>query len=109
MNLCNHSKRNFVCLLTATPIQNRIEEIFHLVSLLKPGHLGSESGFLEKYKNKKLSVQEDDYLKSLVNKVMIRNRRGDTGIEWTQRHVETIPIEFTKEERELYDGIELSK
>ena len=100
-------KKKFCLLLTATPIQNRIEEIFHLVSLLKPGHLGSQSGFLEKYKNKKLSVQEDDYLKSLVNKVMIRNRRADTGIEWTQRHVETIPIEFTKEERELYDGIEL--
>ena len=36
---------------------------------------------------------------------MIRNRRADTGIEWTKRHVETIPIEFTPEERELYDAI----
>ncbi len=33
---------------------------------------------------------------------MIRNRRADTGIEWTKRIVETIPIEFTQEERELY-------
>src|SRR6185312_5764626 len=72
-----------------------------------PGHLGSQSGFLEKYKNKKLSVQEDEYLKELVNKVMIRNRRGDTGIEWPERHVETIPIEFSPEERELYDAIEV--
>ena len=57
-------KKKFCLLLTATPIRNRIEEIFHLVSLLKPGHLGSESGFSEKYKKQaKLSVQEDDYLK----------------------------------------------
>ena len=27
---------------------------------------------------------------------MIRNRRADTGIEWTKRNVETIPIEFSK-------------
>ena len=47
------------------------------------------------------------YLKELVNKVMIRNRRANTGIEWTKRHVETIPIEFTREERDLYDAIEV--
>ncbi|MBS4217168.1 DEAD/DEAH box helicase family protein [Bacillus sp. FJAT-49711] len=102
-------KKKFCLLLTATPIQNKIEEIFHLVSLLKPGHLGSQSGFSDKYKDKKLSVQEDAFLKELINKVMIRNRRGDTGIEWPERHVETIPIEFTKEERELYEAIEMLK
>lgn len=100
-------KKKFCLLLTATPIQNKIEEIFYLVSLLKPGHLGSQSNFLDKYKNKKLSAVENEHLKSLVNKVMIRNRRIDTGIEWTKRHVETIPIEFNKEEQELYRAIEL--
>ncbi|MBM7713793.1 SNF2 family DNA or RNA helicase [Bacillus thermophilus] len=99
--------KKYCLLLTATPIQNKIEEIFYLVSLLKPGHLGSQSSFLEKYKNKKLSKQENEHLKSLINKVMIRNRRADTKIEWTKRHVETIPIEFSKEERELYDGIDI--
>ena len=34
-------KKKFCLLLTATPIQNRVEEIFNLVSLLKPGHLGN--------------------------------------------------------------------
>ena len=63
MNLSKTLKKKFCLLLTATPIQNRIEEIFYLVSLLKPGHLGSKVDFLEKYKNKKLSVQEDEYLK----------------------------------------------
>ncbi len=100
-------KKKFCLLLTATPIQNKIEEIFYLVSLLKPGHLGSQSSFLEKYKNKKLSVNENEHLKSLVNKVMIRNRRVDTGIEWTKRHVKTIPIDFNNEEKELYESIDL--
>lgn len=98
-------KKKFCLLLTATPIQNRIEEIFNLVSLLKPGHLGSESAFYEKYKRDSRSINDDEHLKELVNKVMIRNRRADTGIEWTKRHVETIPIEFTLPEKELYESI----
>lgn len=98
-------KKKFCLLLTATPIQNRISEIFNLVSLLKPGHLGSETLFYEKYKRDSRSLNDDEHLRELVNKVMIRNRRADTGIEWTKRHVETIPIEFTKEERELYDAV----
>ncbi|MBT2726557.1 DEAD/DEAH box helicase [Bacillus sp. ISL-75] len=98
-------KKKFCLLLTATPIQNRIEEIFNLVSLLKPGHLGSETAFFEKYKRDARSLNDDEHLKELVNKVMIRNRRADTGIEWTKRHVETIPIECTQEEKDLYESI----
>lgn len=98
-------KKKFCLLLTATPIQNRIEEIFNLVSLLKPGHLGSETAFFEKYKRESRSLNDDEHLKELVNKVMIRNRRGDTGIEWTKRHVETIPIDFSEQEKELYGAI----
>jgi SNF2 family DNA or RNA helicase len=98
-------KKKFCLLLTATPIQNRIEEIFNLVSLLKPGHLGSETAFYEKYKRDSRSLNDNEHLKELVNKVMIRNRRADTGIEWTKRHVETIPIEISVPERELYDSI----
>ena len=98
-------KKKFCLLLTATPIQNRVSEIFNLVSLLKPGHLGSESAFYGKYKKDARSIDDDEHLRELVNKVMIRNRREDTGIEWTKRHVETIPIEFTKEEHDLYNSI----
>lgn len=98
-------KKKFCLLLTATPIQNRVEEIFNLVSLLKPGHLGNETAFYEKYKRDARSLNDNQHLKELVNKVMIRNRRADTGIEWTKRYVETIPIEFSNSERELYEEI----
>jgi SNF2 family DNA or RNA helicase len=98
-------KKKFCLLLTATPIQNRISEIFNLVSLLKPGHLGSETDFYNKYKKDSRSLDDDQYLKELVNKVMIRNRRADTGIEWTKRIVETISIEFSEKERDLYDAV----
>lgn len=98
-------KKKFCLLLTATPIQNKVEEIFHLVSLLKPGHLGNAEYFSKRFKGKGRQIMEDEQLKKLVNAVMIRNRRHETGIEWTKRKVETIIIETTPEEKELYEAI----
>ncbi|WP_185807019.1 DEAD/DEAH box helicase [Bacillus salinus] len=98
-------KKKFCLLLTATPIQNRVEEIFNLVSLLKPGHLGNETYFSEAFNAKERNLDNDEHLKQLVNKVMIRNRRGETGIEWPKRHVHTVNIELSKEERGLYEAV----
>ena len=98
-------KKKFCLLLTATPIQNKVDEIFHLVSLLKPGHLGNAKLFSQKYKGKGSQLHNDEHLKQLVNTVMIRNRRANTKIEWTKRQVETIIIDFSKTEQALYDAV----
>lgn len=89
-------KKKFCLLLTATPIQNKINEIFHLVSLLKPGHLGNHDQF------KNLYAKKEDSVKQLVNKVMIRNRRIDTGIKWSSRVIKPIIIDFSTEEKQFY-------
>lgn len=96
-------KKKFCLLLTATPVQNDVFELFYLVSLLKPGHLGNFEAFQESFSASKRTVEHEEFLRELVNQVMVRNRRQDTGIEWTTRKVEIIPIQFTKEEREAYD------
>ncbi|WP_369902638.1 DEAD/DEAH box helicase [Bacillus manliponensis] len=99
-------KKKFCLLLTATPVQNKIDEIFNLVSLLKPGHLGNQSNFEEYYASKNRTAESDEHLKALINKVMVRNRRNDTGIDWPKRHVHTMFIDFNDQERDLYDAIE---
>lgn len=98
-------KKKFCLLLTATPIQNDVFELFNLISLLKPGHLGNFDVFQSSFKASKHDLENDEFLKELVNQVMVRNRRQDTGIEWTTRKVHNIPIEFTEKEREVYDLI----
>lgn len=98
-------KKKYCLLLTATPVQNRVEEIFNLVSLLKPGHLGNEAYFTEVFSAKERSLDDHEHLRELINKVMIRNRRGDTGIDWPKRHVETVAIDFSETEQALYDSI----
>ncbi|MFJ8460984.1 DEAD/DEAH box helicase [Lysinibacillus xylanilyticus] len=96
-------KKKLCLLLTATPIQNDVFELFYLISLLKPGHLGNYDTFQSAFSASKHDLEHNDYLKELVNQVMVRNRREDTGIEWTNRRVQIVPIQFTKEEAEVYD------
>lgn len=96
-------KKKFCLLLTATPIQNDVFELFYLVSLLKPGHLGNYETFQSAFSASKHNLEHDEFLKELVNQVMVRNRREETGVEWTSRCVQTIAIQFTQEEQEAYD------
>lgn len=98
-----HLKKKFCLLLTATPIQNNVLELFYLISLLKPGHLGNYETFQSLFSSGEYHVDQEEFLRELVNQVMVRNRRQDTGIEWTSRRVQIFPIEFTQGEKEVYD------
>ncbi|CQR46829.1 RNA polymerase-associated protein RapA [Paraliobacillus sp. PM-2] len=98
-------KKKYCLLLTATPIQNKLSDIFNLVSILKPGYLGDFKTFSEKFGKNNKALENDTHLKQLIKQVMVRNRRTDTGLEWTKRHVETIWIDFSKEEMEAYEAL----
>lgn len=98
-------KKKYCLLLTATPIQNNLLEIFNLVSILKPGHLGNYDSFKEQYgKDRK----QDEYLKQLIQKVMVRNTRKSTKMTNTKRNVETIWIDFSEDEKHVYDKLAAS-
>lgn len=101
-------KKKYCLLLTATPVQNELIEIFNLVSILKPGHLGNYDSFVKSYGNDRKNMKHDLYLKQLVKKVMVRNTRKDTGLNQVKRNIETIWTEFSKEEAEVYQWLENS-
>lgn len=97
--------KKYCLLLTATPVQNRLEEIFNLVAILKPGHLGNYEAFLDTYGNNRRKIKQDAYLKQLIQKVMVRNTRESTELKNAKRHIETIWIDMKTEERDVYDQI----
>ncbi|GEN31116.1 SNF2 family DNA or RNA helicase [Cerasibacillus quisquiliarum] len=99
-------KKKYCLLLTATPIQNHLSEIFNLISILKPGHLGNYKAFIEKYVKAVPSIEDNHYLKELINKVMIRHTRKDTNIKPSKRHIKTIWVDFSKEEETYYKQLE---
>lgn len=99
-------KKKYCLLLTATPIQNRLIEIFNLVSILKPGLLGDYDTFLEKYGKDRNKIKRDTYLKQLIQKVMIRNTRDQTKLNNVKRNIETVWLDFTQEELNVYQTLE---
>ncbi len=103
--LVSQLQKKFCLLLTATPIQNKLEEIFYLVSLLKPGLLGSYENFTKRFSGSKRDPEASKVLNQLINSVMVRNRRETSGVAWTKRQVETVLIEMDPTERALYDAV----
>jgi SNF2 family DNA or RNA helicase len=102
-------KKKFILLLTATPVQNKLEELFNLITLLKPGQLETASEFKKKYitRGDRLKPKNSGELKKLVREVMVRNKRSSNKILLKKRYARVIDINLSKEEQEFYQ--ELSK
>ncbi len=98
-------RKKYCLLLTATPIQNDLDELYNLITLLKPGQLGGQSHFAANFVVEKRLPKNEDQLQEVLSGVMIRNRRGDGGIHFTKRHVKNIPLELSPEEKALYDAV----
>jgi len=101
----NQLQKKYCLLLTATPVQNEIEELYNLVTLLKPGQLGKQSRFQSDFVAGKRKAKNEKQLREEISRVLIRNRRKDSNLHLTRRIVRTIPIELSPEERALYEGI----
>lgn len=102
----NALPRQFLLLLTATPVQNSIEELYNLVTLLKPGQLPSPSEFRARFMNKDRprEPREPEELRELLGQVMIRNTRANAGIKLPSRRAETILYEPQEVERSFWEA-----
>ncbi|UOQ42541.1 DEAD/DEAH box helicase [Halobacillus salinarum] len=99
-------KKTYCLLLTATPIQNNLTDLFNLVSILKPGYLGNLAEFKKKYKKEAKNKASQAHIHALLSKLMIRNRRKDTGLDSSKRIVSNELISFSEEEKQLYGKLE---
>ncbi|MWC29311.1 DEAD/DEAH box helicase [Paenibacillus sp. MMS18-CY102] len=97
--------KKYCLLLTATPVQNDLDELYNLITLLKPGQLGGQSEFAANFVVDKRLPKNEGQLQEALSAVMIRNRRGDGDIQFTKRIVRNIPLALSPEEKALYDGV----
>lgn len=98
----NSIQKKYFLLLTATPLQNDLKELFNLITLIRPGQLGSYRNFKKNYVVDKRKTKNVNELKNLLGEVMIRNKHG-ANIGFTKRNVQNIPIILSDLEREMYD------
>jgi superfamily II DNA or RNA helicase len=106
----------FVLMLTATPLQNRLWDLYSLVDLLTVarGHenpFGSEGMFARKFiadkreQARQLKPEARDEFRSIVYGYMSRVRRGDAKLYFPDRVVQMHKVDPTAAELELIRAI----
>lgn len=103
----NSLQKKYIFLLTATPVQNNLEELYNLITLLKPGQLKTYSYFKKNFIFDKsgLEAKNVERLRTLLSDVMIRNRRSNVDITFTKRNAVTYGINLHEDELKIYNEI----
>lgn len=101
--------RRYMLLCTATPLCNKLTDIYSIVDLLYPGLLGTEKSFKARYfadrQGRICKPEMKGELKKIVSKVMVRTLRKDSGIPFTERYIYSFRITGSREEMLLYDTV----
>lgn len=93
-------------MLSATPLQNSILELYGLVSILDPHFFGDLNSFKARYGRQNLDEIELALLRSRLSKVCNRTLRRQVqeegGVSFTRRYSMTEDFRPSKEEEQLY-------
>jgi len=102
--LVNALRARHLLLLTATPVETDLRELYNLVTLLRPGTLGTEADFRRRFtrRDDPLAPRDPQALRDLLREVMVRNTRATCGVRLPPRTVRTQVVEPTPEEAHLY-------
>jgi superfamily II DNA or RNA helicase len=102
--LVQRLQSRFLLLLTATPVENHVEELYNLISLLRPGHLGGRAAFVRRFAgaNGQLSETTRAEIRTLLSELMIRNTRALSGVQLPPRFARTLLVEPGADEQALY-------
>lgn len=101
----NGLKKKYCLLLTATPVQNNLEELYNLICILYPELYKDIKEFKNNYVAGKHLVKNADRLKNELEDVMIRNSHENTGLIFPERIIHHITVKLSDKERQLYDKV----
>ncbi|OUM92878.1 MAG: hypothetical protein BAA04_13750 [Firmicutes bacterium ZCTH02-B6] len=103
--LVSQIRRRYCLLLTATPVQNDLRELYNLVTLLWPGTLGTYRQFQQRFMLDKRTPRDTGTLRAILRTCLIRNRRGPGTIEFPPRRVHALPVDLSPPERQFYEAV----
>ena len=96
--------KRFLLLLSATPVQNDLVELYNLLTLLKPGIFKTLTEFRAAYMTpgKPRQPANAERLRELMRGAMIRNTRAVVALKLPRRHATTIRVEGGPAESAAY-------
>ena len=103
----NTLQRKYILLLTATPVQNDLDELYNLITLLKPGQLQTPRQFRQQFvaQGDPRLPKNRGRLRELLADTMVRHTRGQVNVALPARHAHTIRLALAPDERALYDAV----
>jgi superfamily II DNA or RNA helicase len=104
-------RSRYAFILTGTPIENRIDEIFSLMGFLEPSVLGSLFRFNREYYDlddhgRPAGYRNLDKLHERIKPFMLRRRKADVETELPARSDRNFFVRLTAEQQGEYDGHE---
>jgi superfamily II DNA or RNA helicase len=105
--LVDSLNKRFLLLLSATPVQNDLVELYNLLTLLKPGIFETLKEFRLAYTTpgKPRQPLNSERLRGLMRGAMIRNTRAVVALKLQRRHATTIKVNGGPGEAEAYAAL----
>jgi superfamily II DNA or RNA helicase len=102
--LVDSLNKRFLLLLSATPVQNDLVELYNLLTLLKPGIFRTLKEFRLAYMTpgKPRQPANSERLRGLMRGAMIRNTRAVVALKLPRRHATTIKVDGGPGEAKAY-------
>ncbi|XP_066558180.1 chromodomain-helicase-DNA-binding protein 6-like isoform X1 [Amia ocellicauda] len=91
-------------LLTGTPLQNSVEELFSLLNFLEPQQFPSETSFLEEFGDLKTEEQVKK-LQAILKPMMLRRLKDDVEKNLAPKEETIIEVELTNIQKKYYRAI----
>ena len=97
-------RAGFKCALTGTPIENRIDDLWSIFSIINPGLLGSWDSFRKRWGGAQAGSAASRTLRALVRPFILRRLKSAVLSELPPRTEQTLVVEPTDEERAFYEA-----
>jgi len=102
--LVNSLNKKFILMLTATPVENNLVELYNLITVLKPGLLATETEFRKQFlqPGKPKTPRNAEGLRALLGEVMVRNTRSAVDVRLPHRIAASVVVLPSPAESQLY-------
>jgi SNF2 family DNA or RNA helicase len=96
--------------LSATPIENKLNDIYHEIDQISPGYLGGHSKFELNYVVKDdwgsiIGYRNLDKVHDIINDIVVQVAKEDVDLELPDKVLSTRTVELSAPERKYYEAV----
>lgn len=100
---CCRLRSDFRLVITGTPIENRIEDLWSIFHFLQPDLLGEKRAFQAEAQMAQMGVQYLERIKRKVRPFILRRKKEQVALQLPPKLEQTVYVEMTQSEREIYE------